>query len=329
MTIELEQLREHLERLRVNPPVADYVERYKLLNGTRKRGFLPLQLLGSSQEEFKQFMAVSHKMEAKELLEKLLASTSCDDYEKLYRRMLNVMGNGKVSLQDMGVTEKKLKRLKVKVWREECGKQWEKIKQDPSNLQDKLNALSQKLWRAHLPFSAIGIEESDVCALRKQMLQNKLRPLAEQFRRAVDFQGGRLMHLNGVVATHGLTLADIGISAKDIVEYKSRSAKAGVAGMLTALRRGNSRYARWICYIRQYLVDKNLSLADIGSSEEELASLKLKGHKTAVQKWLHCIRDGYNYRLCCKLIVRELKAGRLQLSDFGTSWQEVKCFQKA
>jgi uncharacterized membrane protein len=95
------------------------------------------------------------------------------------------------------------------------------------------------------------------------------------------------------------------------------------------LRNGTSEYDPLIGYVREEAAKGNLSLADIGTSEEELAQLRVKGCMTAAQEWLGFLRNGASdYDLLIEYVREEATKGNLSLADIGTSEEELASFRK-
>ena len=98
--------------------------------------------------------------------------------------------------------------------------------------------------------------------------------------------------------------------------------------LLALLRDGTSMYESFICYVREEAKNGNLTLEQVGTSEEELAQLKVKGCKTAAHKWLVLLRDGnIQYESYIYYVREEAKNGKLTLEQVGTSEEELTSFK--
>lgn len=78
--------------------------------------------------------------------------------------------------------------------------------------------------------------------------------------------------------------------------------------------------------MRQYLSQVGLSLADIGTSEEEVQSCFKEGHKNSAKNWLKVARDKYNthnVNIAIGHIRNRLAEANLTLDDIGTSEVEL------
>ncbi len=127
----------------------------------------------------------------------------------------------------------------------------------------------------------------------------------------------------------GFSLADIGTNEKEIEELRVKGCKAAAHMWLDFLRHGASRYDSCICYVREEATKGNLSLADIGTNEEELEELRVKGCKTVAYMWLGYLRNGTSQHDSCIHYVREeARKGGFSLADIGTSKEELASFSK-
>ena len=100
--------------------------------------------------------------------------------------------------------------------------------------------------------------------------------------------------------------------------------KTAAVEWLGYLRNGTEMYDSFIGYLHREVGKGKLSLADIGTSEEELAKLRVKGAKTAAEKWLGYLRKGTDmYESFIGYLHREVGRGKLSLADIGTSEEEL------
>ena len=98
---------------------------------------------------------------------------------------------------------------------------------------------------------------------------------------------------------------------------------------LDFLRNGADQYDSFIEYVREEALKGNLSLADIGTSEEELETLRVKGCTIAAHKWLDLLRNGTDdYDSHIEYVREEVRKGKLSLADIGTSEKELASFVK-
>ena len=99
---------------------------------------------------------------------------------------------------------------------------------------------------------------------------------------------------------------------------------------LHRLRGGTILYDGLIGRVRKEAREGNFSLADIDTSEDELAQLRIRGFKISARHWLCLLREGTE--ICRWYIGRIRKAareGNFSLADIGTSEDELASFTKA
>ncbi|MBP7006010.1 hypothetical protein KBB27_02730 [Patescibacteria group bacterium] len=95
--------------------------------------------------------------------------------------------------------------------------------------------------------------------------------------------------------------------------------------LLASLRRGAEQYALLMRSFRAEVRDGGLSLADLGTSEEELKELELLGLKTAALGRLEFLRKGTtHYEDFLRYLREEAEKAGLSLVDLGTDEEELK-----
>lgn len=96
---------------------------------------------------------------------------------------------------------------------------------------------------------------------------------------------------------------------------------------LDTLRRGTDDYMSVQRYLYRDLRKGGLSLVDIGTSEEELTELCVKGCRIRAKMWFNALRTGLGEpNAMVKLIRDDLRKGGLSLADIGTSEEELSTF---
>jgi len=94
---------------------------------------------------------------------------------------------------------------------------------------------------------------------------------------------------------------------------------------LEHLRSGTDQYESFLKYLHEEVQKGGFTLKDIGTSEEELEQLRVKGCKTSAQKWLEYLRSGADqYDSFLKYLREEVQKGGLTLKDIGTSKEELE-----
>ena len=88
---------------------------------------------------------------------------------------------------------------------------------------------------------------------------------------------------------------------------------------------GGYRYKKCLKHLRMVVRKSGLTLEDIGTSEEELETLRVKGCKELAERHLKRLREGiYNHESELQYLSREVKKGGLTLKDIVTSKEELE-----
>ena len=91
------------------------------------------------------------------------------------------------------------------------------------------------------------------------------------------------------------------------------------------LRGGDEKCESSLRNLREELQRDGFSLADIGTSEEELEELMVKGSKIDAQKWLGHLREGDDqYKSWLVYLRTAVERGGFALVDIGTDEQELE-----
>jgi len=86
------------------------------------------------------------------------------------------------------------------------------------------------------------------------------------------------------------------------------------------LRAGTDQYDSMIGYVREDVRKGNLSLADIGTSEEDLEQIRVNCCKITAKKWLDILRRRTTeYDLAISCVLDNARKGNLSLADIGAS----------
>ncbi len=91
-------------------------------------------------------------------------------------------------------------------------------------------------------------------------------------RRGTDQYWSFLIYLRNAVRDGGLCLADIGTSEEELDELQVKGCIINSKEILGHLRRGTEQSDEFISFLRMEILKGEVSLDDIGTSEEELAS---------------------------------------------------------
>ncbi len=123
----------------------------------------------------------------------------------------------------------------------------------------------------------------------------------------------------------GLALKDIRTSEDELAELQIKGAKKSATEWLTSLRKGTTQYKAFVDYVRQDLNVFNLPLSAIGTTEAELAELRVKGAKMTATEYLSYLRSGtIQYKYFTQYLRKELEAGGLTPEDIGSSEFELQ-----
>jgi hypothetical protein len=93
---------------------------------------------------------------------------------------------------------------------------------------------------------------------------------------------------------------------------------------LKLLRRGTREFGGFLRTMKECLRAENITLTDIGTSEEELARLKLLSHKICALDHFNTLRCGAaSPEMEVQLLRGHLAAAGLNLQDIGTNEEEL------
>lgn len=146
----------------------------------------------------------------------------------------------------------------------------------------------------------------------------------EKLRKATDNYGHWVRVLRAELKKGDLLPSDIGTTEEELQEYWVKDCKIAIQQVLEKLRKGTSIYEFYLKLLRLGLEQGGLSLSDVGTSEEELEALRVKGCKIAARGALKNLRSGTDdYRFNLNRLRRELEKGGLVLSDIGTTEEEL------
>ncbi len=134
-----------------------------------------------------------------------------------------------------------------------------------------------------------------------------------------------LKYLLEEVRKGGLTLKDIGTTEEELEKLRVRGCKIAARECFRYLRSGTWHYEMYLDKLRREVRKGGLTLEDIGTTEEELEKLRVRGCKIAAEEWLWDLRFGTeHYEMCLDKLRRELRKGGLTLKDIGTTEEELE-----
>lgn len=102
--------------------------------------------------------------------------------------------------------------------------------------------------------------------------------------------------------------------------------KVDAEKLLELLRKGNTLYNEAINYLQERALKGNFSLADIGTSKEEVEQLRINASITIAKDWLDAIRKGttqLSHDLATEYVRETARNANLSLADIGTSEEEL------
>lgn len=116
------------------------------------------------------------------------------------------------------------------------------------------------------------------------------------------------------------------ISINKLSTEKTRNSYiASAQKNLEILRRGTSDPFSYMYSLKHYIKEGNLSFDEVGTDEEELEELRIKGCKSSAEFYLSYLRKGSpDYKICFEMINMGLKDGSLSLNDIGTDEKELE-----
>lgn len=108
--------------------------------------------------------------------------------------------------------------------------------------------------------------------------------------------------------------------SEEAAQLNRQRAKFAAQKWLKWLRQGTEAYDLVIRYVYEEAYNGSLTLADIGTSEEEMKKLYALGAKTAARKWYGYLCKGAGERdpHFMAFFIVEMVRGNLRLPDMGT-----------
>lgn len=134
-----------------------------------------------------------------------------------------------------------------------------------------------------------------------------------------------LKYLRDDLKCGNLTPEDIGTNEKELEKILVDGCKRDAMTSLEALRKGTHQYAMCLHFLRTDLERGNLTLKSIGTDEDELEKLRVKGCRMAALVWLGHLRSShlkhnkeYNF-----FMREELRKSGLTLTDINMNEEQV------
>ena len=121
------------------------------------------------------------------------------------------------------------------------------------------------------------------------------------------------------------TLEEIGVTEKDLKEFLTNGYKLLAQEDLHILRQETQHYSICLRRLRLVAQEGEFTLEEIGTSEEELEILRIKGHKILARQYLLYLRsETMNHRSFFEFLKTELKKGEFTLEEIGTNEEELE-----
>lgn len=172
----------------------------------------------------------------------------------------------------------------------------------------------------HFSLADIGTSEEELERLVAEAPKAQARTTVARLREKPDFFW--IGSLRDKVKAGVFSLSDIGTSEEELEQLLERARMDAALYWLTQLRKEPSNSA--IHHVREALTKSGLSLTDIGTSEEELEQLRVKGCMDSALYWLTQLRkdpvDNWNQRF----MQDSLKQGGFSIADMDMSAEEIE-----
>ncbi len=178
--------------------------------------------------------------------------------------------------------------------------------------------------KGNLTLEDVGTSEAELAEVKVKGCKTAANKWLGHLRNGTDMYDSFIGHVRKEAHKGNLTLEDVGTSEAELAEVKVKGCKTAANKWLGHLRNGTDMYDSFIGHVREEAQKGGLTLEDVGTSEAELAEVKVKGCKTAANKWLGHLRNGTDmYDSFIGHVREEAQKGGLTLEDVGTSEEEL------
>ena len=264
-----------------------------------------------------------HKKEAQKWLERLRSGTSY--WESFLQYLRNNLQKAGLTLKDIGTSEKELEKLRIKGCKTSAQKWLEYLRSGTDQYESFLRYLLEEVKEGGFTLKDIGTSEEELKKLRVKGCKISAQKWLEYLRSGTDQYESFLRYLLEEVKEGGFTLKDIGTSEEELKKLRVKGCKISAQNCLEDLRSGTEYYKSSLEDLHSDLRDGGLTLKDIGTSEEELENLRVKGCKISAQNWLKDLRSGTDlYESFLECLRSDLQNGGFTLEDIGTSEEELE-----
>lgn len=144
------------------------------------------------------------------------------------------------------------------------------LRNGTTQYEDIVRYIRRDVERAHLDLADIGTSEGELEKLCMLGVKIDAQVWLAILRRGSSQYEGIISHIRDDVKKGGLVLADIGTSEEEFQKLCTLGAKVAVQNWLYFLRNDTGHREAIAGYIREEAAKGNLSLVEVGTSEEEL-----------------------------------------------------------
>lgn len=139
-----------------------------------------------------------------------------------------------------------------------------------------LSSLREKIRTRGYSYASIGTSEKEIESLRILGAKMCARMWLFNLRKGSDRYEHSLFNLREEVRKGNFTLMKIGTSEDELKRLRILGAKTAAKKWLSYLRRGSARSEHFATYIRKEARKGGLTLAEVGTTEDELSSFEKK-----------------------------------------------------
>ncbi len=183
--------------------------------------------------------------------------------------------------------------------------------------------------KANFTLADIGTSEEELEQLRIKGCKTAAQTCLDDLREGSIEYRLHLSKFRELVRQGGLTLAEFPTSEVELESLRIKGCKTSATYFLEKLRPGVNSWWLFLSCLRRECTEGRFTFAVIGTSEEELEQLRIKGCKTAAQMCLEHLRRGSDRDVVfLEQLRKQLRLGDLSLADIGTNAAELASFER-
>ena len=217
---------------------------------------------------------VSARDEAWQVFRELRRGT--ENYTRCLQFLRAGVEKGDFTLESLGTDDAELRTLRVKGGKTAAWRRLETLNRGTTEYRLHLQALREEVRQGGFTLADLFTSEVELEDLRVKGCKTTATYFLDLLRPGLGHYALTLDGLRRECALGRLPLAEIGTSEAELEELRIKGCKTAAQMSLDHLRRGTDRYDVFQRTIREQLRFGGLILADIGTTEEELASLRGK-----------------------------------------------------